>query len=83
MGCGLAQPWAGYSTHSFSSVPTATELPGEDRAYGGLRGAPGLKVQAGTAGQTESIPTPSSGPATSQGSVNIRRRTLTLPPGLG
>ena len=77
LGCGLAQPWAGYSTHSFSSVPTVTELPGEDRAYGGLRGAPGLKVQ------TESIPTPSSGPATSQGSVNIRRRTLTLPPGLG
>ena len=40
LGCGLAQPWAGYSTYSFSSVPTVTELPGEDRAYGGLRGAP-------------------------------------------
>lgn len=58
--------------------PTVAELPGEDGAHGGLRGHPGLKVLVGTAGQTESIPTPSSGPADQPGQRRRQRQASAI-----
>lgn len=46
-------------------------------------GHPGLKVAAGIAGQTEPIPSPSSGPADQPGQRRCQNQASDVAPGLG